>query len=82
MGLDVLHDHVPQGPIVERVGPFLRNALQRLGVVAANQLLAWVRWGIVREETRPAGREVCQVLLTVADNLDQIWTDGKPLGLS
>src|SRR5215510_3872703 len=78
MSLDITHDHVAECTIVECVSTFLRNALQRLRIVAAYELLSWARWPSIGQEARAAGWKACQVLLTTLDNIDQILTGGKP----
>ena len=64
--------------MVERVSTFLRDALQRLRIVTADQLLSWTRWAPIGQEAGSAGWKACQVLLTAVDNIDQILTGGKP----
>ena len=80
MGRDIAHDEVPQHAIVERVSTLTGNALQRLCIVAAYQLLAWVRRCPVGQEALAAGREARQILLAVMDNVDQILTGREPPG--
>ena len=43
MGRDITHHEVSQRAMVKRLGTLTGNALQRPGIVAAYQLLAWAR---------------------------------------